>query len=91
MDIKNFPFLTKTFECKGSQYYDGMSGEDRILVSNKLNQWILTINSEYFVVAMGETVPNDIINALELIKNGKKVTPNEMAMTLRKITKSVGN
>ena len=55
-----FPYITKIFSLNGSLYFEGKSGNDRILVSKKDNQWILTINEICFITAQGEKTPEEI-------------------------------
>ena len=81
-----FPYITKTFYHNGSIYFEGKSNDDRILVSKKDNQWILTINEIYFVAAIGDATPNEITDAMMCIAEGKPVEPNNNALLMRMFT-----
>jgi hypothetical protein len=87
MDIKDFPCLIKTFTHNETLYFEGLSKDGkRILVSKKKDQWILTINSIYYIVAISDNVPDEIKEALICIINNVPVDPNKMALFLRTVT-----
>jgi hypothetical protein len=73
-----FPYITKIFSLNDSLYFEGKSGNDRILVSKKDNQWILTINEICFITAQGEKTPEEITIAMLCIANGETVEPNNV-------------
>lgn len=81
-----FPYIIRTFSLNGTLYFEGKSGDDRILVSKKNNQWILTINEIYYVVSQSEKTPEEITHAMLSIANGETIVPNENALMMRMLT-----
>jgi len=80
-----FPYITNTYYHNGSLYFEGKSKNDRILVSKKNNQWILTINEICFVAATSDGTPDEITDAMMCIADGKPVEPNAHALLVRKL------
>ena len=88
---ERFPFLVEHGSTGDMVYARGVISRMNVMVSKKKNQWILTINNIYFVVAYESivpppTAPAEIVAALMDISEGKPIIPNALAVLLRHLT-----
>jgi len=81
---KKFPFLTEKFVTSTNTHYlGGYLNGDHIMISQRDDQYVLTVNAIHLIVSIGSA--QEIIHAMDKLVNKETVQPNLRALLMRRI------